>query len=72
MKIPLFAIPLTVGSPSYEYLNPYFSAEATSADKHKILGYQLFKDNYAKKMCVKVKSRVKYNVATSVRTAFAP
>ena len=46
---------------SHEYSN----SEATSADKHNILGYQLFKDNYAKKMRVKVKSGVKSNVSAS-------
>ena len=33
----------------HNYLNSYFIVKATSANKHKILGNQLFKENYVKK-----------------------
>ena len=39
---------------THEFLNTYFTAEATNALKHKTLGYQLFKDGYVKKMRIKL------------------
>ena len=49
---------------THEFLNTYFTAEATNALKHKTLGYQLFKDGYVKNM------RVKLNVPDETEMLF--